>query len=119
MCRVTGHGSSGWDPLGVTPDGRGGATVALWAQGATGVELCVFDDAGAEHRVPLTERTFNVFHGHLDDLPAGTRYGFRVSGDWNPTIGHRWNPSKLLLDPYARAMTGAFRLDPAVFGQSG
>jgi glycogen operon protein len=116
VCRVTGHGSSGWDPLGVTPDGRGGATVALWAQGATGVELCVFDDAGAEHRVPLTERTFNVFHGHLDDLPAGTRYGFRVSGDWNPTIGHRWNPSKLLLDPYARAMTGAFRLDPAVFG---
>ena len=65
MWRVTGHGASGWDPLGVTPDGHGGANVAIWAQGATGVELCVFDEAGREERTPLTEKVFNVFHTHV------------------------------------------------------
>ena len=116
---MTRHGSSGWDPLGVTPDGHGGANVAIWAQGATGVDLCIFDEDGREDRFPLHERVFNVFHGHVDDLAPGTRYGFRVAGDWNPAVGHRWNPAKLLLDPYARAIEGAFRLNPAVFGHVG
>ncbi len=117
--RVTGHGSAGWDPLGVTPDRHGGANVAIWAQGASSVDLCLFDELGREERIPLTERVFNVYHRHLDDLPAGTRYGFRVHGEWNPAVGHRWNPSKLLLDPYAKAIEGTFRLNPAVYGHLG
>jgi isoamylase len=116
---VTGHSSAGWDPLGVTPDGHGGAHVALWAQGATSVDLCIFDDSGSETRIPLTERVFNVFHGHVAHLPIGTRYGFRVDGPWEPESGHRWNPHKLVLDPYARAIDGSFTLDPAVFGHDG
>ena len=113
---VTGHGSAGWDPLGAAPDGRGGANVALWAQGADSVELCVFDEQGREERIPLHERVFNVFHAHVSDMPVGTRYGFRVHGEWDPRHGHRWNANKLLLDPYAKAIDGTFRLDPAIFG---
>ena len=116
---MTGDRSTGWDPLGVTPDRHGGANVALWAQGASAVHLCLFDEMGREERIPLNERVFNVFHRRLTDLPAGTRYGFRVDGEWNPAIGRRWNPSKLLLDPYAKAIDGAFQLDPAVYGHVG
>ncbi|MCX6414606.1 MAG: glycogen debranching protein GlgX [Actinobacteria bacterium] len=111
--------SASWDPLGVTPDGRGGANVALWAEGADSVELCVFDDDGIERRIPITERVFNVFHAHVEHLPPGTRYGFRVHGPWQPEIGHRWNPAKLLIDPYARAIEGEFRLDAAIFDHVG
>jgi glycogen operon protein len=103
----------------VTPDRHGGANVAIWAQGASSVDLCLFDELGREERIPLTERVFNVFHRHLVDLPAGTRYGFRVHGEWNPAVGHRWNPGKLLLDPYAKAIDGSFRLGPAVYGHLG
>ena len=109
----------GWDPLGVTLDGQGGANVALWAEGAEAVDLCIGSEAGEEVRIRLTERLFGVFHGHVADLPPGTRYGFRVHGPWDPVAGHRWNPSKLLLDPYARAIDGHFRLDGAVFGHHG
>jgi glycogen operon protein len=116
---VTGNASTGWDPLGVTPDRHGGAHVALWAQGATAVDLCLFDEDGNEKRIPLTERMFNVFHRHVQDLPAGTRYGFRVEGPWDPVQGHRWNPNKLLLDPYAKAIDGQFELNSAVFGHNG
>jgi isoamylase len=116
VTQVTGHGSTGWDPLGAVPDGQGGANVALWAQGADAVDLCLFDEQGREERVPLRERVFNVFHTHVTDMPVGTRYGFRVHGEWDPEHGHRWNPNKLLLDPYAKAIDGSFRLDPAVFG---
>ncbi len=119
MSAVTGHGTSGWDPLGVTPDGSGGANVALWAEGAAAVELCVFDDDGREERVPLEERTFNVFHRHVPWLTPGTRYGFRVHGDWNPAVGHRWNPAKLLLDPYAYAIEGRFTNASPVYGHLG
>ena len=59
---------------------------------------------------------FNVFHTHVTDMPVGTRYGFRVHGEWDPQHGHRWNANKLLLDPYAKAIDGQFLLDPAVFG---
>ena len=113
---MTGHGSAGWDPLGSVPDGRGGANVALWAQGADAVDLCLFDESGREERIPLRERMFNVFHTHVTDMPVGTRYGFRVHGEWDPRHGHRWNANKLLLDPYAKAIDGQFRLDPAIFG---
>ncbi len=102
-----------WDPLGITPDGSGGANVALWAEGAERVEFCVLRDRGEERR-DLRERTNHVFHDHVDDLPPGTRYGFRVHGPWEPDRGLRWNPAKLLIDPYARALTGALALDPRV-----
>ncbi len=111
--------NTGWDPLGVHPDGHGGANVALWAQSATAVDLCVFPDNGPEYRIPLTSKIFNIFHTHVTDLPIGSRYGFRVEGPWDPSSGKRWNPNKLLLDPYARAIDGKFELSPAVFGHEG
>jgi isoamylase len=104
----------GWDPLGVRLQPDGTANVALWAEGADAVELCLFDEFG-EHRIPLPERLHHIFHGRVASLPTGTRYGFRVHGPWDPAHGKRWNPAKLLLDPYARAIDGDFVLDPAVF----
>lgn len=111
--------NTGWDPLGVHPDGHGGANAALWAQSASAVDLCVFPDAGGEYRIPLDQRVFHIFHAHVPDLPVGTRYGFRVQGPWNPARGQRWNPNKLLLDPYARAIDGPFILHDSVFGHVG
>jgi isoamylase len=111
-------GEGSWDPLGVTPDGAGGANVALWAQGADRVELCVFVD-GVETRIELTSRLHNIFYAHIDELPAGTLYGFRVHGPWDPETGQRWNPAKLLQDPYARAIDGQLLLNPAIFGHKG
>jgi isoamylase len=104
----------GWDPLGVHPRDDGGVDVALWAEGADAVEFCVFDEAG-EHRIELPDRLHHVFHGRVMDVPPGTRYGFRVHGAWEPQQGKRWNPAKLLLDPYARAIDGEFTLNSAVF----
>jgi glycogen operon protein len=89
---------------------------ALWAAGATGVDLCLFDEDGAEERVALTESTFHVWHGYLPGIEPGRRYGFRVHGPWEPELGHRWNAEKLLLDPYARAVDGEFRLDDSLYG---
>ncbi|MBR7826841.1 glycogen debranching protein GlgX [Actinospica sp. MGRD01-02] len=106
-----------WRPLGLSFDGQG-VNAAVWAAGATGVDLCLFDEDGAEHRVPLSESTFHVWHGYLPGVEPGMRYGFRVYGPWEPEQGHRWNPEKLLLDPYARALTGEFELDDAVYGHN-
>ena len=114
--QIDGPGS--WDPLGLTLDATG-ANVALWAPGADAVDLCLFDDDGSELRIRLPEQTFGVFHGHVSGIAPGTRYGFRVDGPWDPASGARWNHAKLLADPYARAMDGAFVLNPAVFGQLG
>ena len=108
-----------WDPLGVRPDGNGGAFAALWAPEASQVFLCIFDDDDNEHQVALTERVFNIFNAHIAHMPVGTRYGFRVHGDWNPAIGHRWNPHKLLIDPYAKAIDGQLLLSSAVNGHMG
>ncbi|MDP3972632.1 MAG: glycogen debranching enzyme, partial [Candidatus Nanopelagicales bacterium] len=107
-----------WDPLGVTPT-DGGANVALWAAGAEAVEFCHIRDDGSERRVELDERTFHVYHGFVSGVRPGDRYGFRVHGPWDPEQGLRFNGNKLLLDPYARAIDGEFRLDPAVFGHVG
>ena len=104
----------GWDPLGVYLEADGTLNVALWAEGAESVELCVFDDAG-EQRIELPERVHHIFHGRITGVSAGDRYGFRVHGPWDPQHGKRWNPAKLLIDPYARAIDGDFILDPAVF----
>ncbi len=106
------------DPLGVTVD-ESGANVAVWSGSAERVDLCLFDDRGAETRIPLDERTFHVFHAYVPGLRAGTRYGFRAHGPWDPARGVRHNPAKLLADPYAKALTGDFRLHPTVFGHTG
>ncbi|MET9106565.1 glycogen debranching protein GlgX [Streptomyces zhihengii] len=110
-------------PLGaryrVGPDGAAGTNFALWAGGAEGVELCLFDGPGpsaAETRMPLTELTHGIWHGFVPGIGPGQRYGFRVQGRWDPWTGARWNPAKLLLDPYARAVDGDFALPPQVYG---
>jgi len=101
-----------WQPLGARfrtdPEGTRGTNFALWAAGAEAVELCLFDEAGHETRHPLTEQTFQTWHGYLPGVLPGTRYGYRVHGRWDPWTGARWNPAKLLLDPYARAVDGAY-----------
>ncbi|MEY9966273.1 isoamylase [Streptacidiphilus sp. MAP12-16] len=109
-----------WQPLGarvhIGPDGRPGTNFALWAAGAEAVELCLFDQEDQETRYQLQEQTFQIWHGHLPGIVAGQRYGFRVHGRWDPWTGARWNPAKLLLDPYARALDGSFRLHDALYG---
>ncbi|MGD3105837.1 glycogen debranching protein GlgX [Streptomyces sp. YGL11-2] len=90
------------------PDGVAGTNFALWAGGAEAVELCLFDDEGQETRHPLTELTHEIWHGFLPGARPGQRYGYRVHGRWDPWTGARWNPAKLLLDPYARAVDGDF-----------
>ncbi len=107
-----------WGPLGVTLD-AGGANVALWAEGAESVDLCLFDEEGHERRVALKESTFHVFHGYVPGMRAGQRYGFRVEGPWDPWRGARWNYSKLLMDPYARAIEGEYHAHPATRGHLG
>lgn len=101
------------------PDGTAGTNFALWAGGAEAVELCLFDGPGpgaTETRAPLTELTHGIWHGFVPGVRPGQRYGFRVHGRWDPWTGARWNPAKLLLDPYARAVDGEFGLPPEVYG---
>jgi isoamylase len=100
-------------PLGATYDGVG-TNVAVVSDGAEAVEICLIDEGG-EVRVELPERTGAVWHGYLPDVEPGQRYGFRVSGPWVPDQGLRFNPAKLLLDPYARAVAGQVGWDEAVF----
>ncbi len=92
-------------PLGATYDGTG-TNFALFSEVATRVELCLFDEDGTEARIPLPERDAFVWHGYLPNVGPGQRYGFRVHGPYEPENGHRCNPSKLLLDPYAKAVDG-------------
>ena len=93
-------------PLGATWDGIG-VNFAVFSEHATGVELCLFDSpyAGRESaRIPLTERTDQIWHGYLPDVRPGQLYGYRVHGPHDAARGHRFNPKKLLLDPYAKAI---------------
>ena len=101
-------------PLGATYDGVG-TNFALFSSVAERVELCLFDDAGAEERVHLHERDAFVWHGYLPGVGPGRRYGYRVHGPYDPAAGHRCNPAKLLLDPYAKAIDGSVAWGPAVF----
>ncbi|GAB2976817.1 glycogen debranching protein GlgX [Frigoribacterium salinisoli] len=103
-------------PLGVTLLEGGGVHVAVSSETADSVDFCLFDDDGAEHRTRLTDRTGHVFHGVVEGVRAGDRYGFRVAGPWDPAAGLRHNEHKLLLDPYARAVDGRFDWGQAVFG---
>jgi len=101
-------------PLGATFDGTG-VNFALFSEVAHRVELCLFDDAGTEHRIDLPESTGFVWHGYVPGLTAGQRYGFRVHGQFDPKTGQRNQPSKLLLDPYARAVEGDVKWNEALF----
>jgi isoamylase len=104
-------------PLGATWDGLG-VNFAIFSAHATKVELCLFDQAGNREieRVTLPEYTDEVWHGYLPDARPGTVYGFRVHGPFAPEAGHRFNPNKLLLDPYAKQIVGHIAWNPALFG---
>ncbi len=105
-------------PLGAVWDGTG-TNFALWSAGAHAVDLCLFDPDGTEHRHRLEETTHQVWHGRLDGVGPGQRYGYRVHGPYDPAAGLRHNPAKLLLDPYTRAVDGDLALHPALFGYAG
>jgi glycogen operon protein len=100
-------------PLGAAANGVG-TNFSLFSEVASRVELCLFDEHGRETRIDLPERTAFCWHGYVRGVGAGQRYGFRVHGPWEPAEGHRCNPAKLLLDPYARAISGGVSWDPAV-----
>ncbi|WP_440709688.1 glycogen debranching protein GlgX [Herbiconiux sp. YIM B11900] len=101
-------------PLGATYDGSG-TNFALFSEAAHRVELCLFGDKGAETRVELTEVDAFVWHAYLPQVQPGQRYGYRVHGDYDPKSGNRANPNKLLLDPYAKATSGAIDWDQSLF----
>jgi isoamylase len=101
-------------PLGAVWDGSG-TNFALFSEVASLVELCLFDDEGAELRVALSEVDAFVWHCYLPDIGPGQRYGFRVHGPYDPRRGHRCNPAKLLLDPYGKAVDGEVTWGPAVY----
>ncbi|MCW2853515.1 MAG: glgX 2 [Nocardioides sp.] len=89
---------------------------AVHAPRAEAVWVCVFDDEGGERRHQLTEQSLGIWHGAVPGVPVGTRYGYRVDGPWEPAAGLRFNVDKLLLDPFARAVSGGLTLDPAIYG---
>jgi isoamylase len=101
-------------PLGATYDGVG-TNFALFSEVAERVELCLFDEQGAEQRVDLPEVDGFVWHGYVPNIGPGQRYGFRVHGPYDPASGLRCNPNKLLLDPYAKAVDSQFDWDEACF----
>jgi glycogen operon protein len=94
----------------------GGVNVAVFSAHATRIEVCLFDAAGRETRHGLPERTGDIWHGFLPGVGPGQLYGFRAHGPWRPEEGHRFNPAKLLLDPYARRLTAPPRIVPQMAG---
>jgi glycogen operon protein len=103
--------------LGATWDGRG-TNFALFSANAEKVELCLFDRQGRREleRIPLPQRTDDIWHGYLSEAARGQVYGYRVYGPYDPAHGHRFNPNKLLLDPYAKRIIGPFVWSDAHFG---
>ena len=113
-------------PQGATWDGEG-VNFSIFSEHASGVELCLFepdgdvdgDGKGAEQetaRIPLRDRTDLIWHCYLPDVRPGQLYGYRVHGAYAPQDGHRFNPNKLLIDPYAKSLNGPFRWDDALYG---
>src|SRR6476661_11197440 len=104
-------------PLGATWDGKG-VNFALFSAHAEKVELCLFDRSGQqeEARIVLPEYTDEVWHCYLPEARPEQLYGYRVYGPYDPAAGHRFNPNKLLLDPYARALSGTLRWNDVLFG---
>ncbi|MFO1142639.1 MAG: glycogen debranching protein GlgX [Amaricoccus sp.] len=104
-------------PLGATWDGSG-VNVAVFSAHASKIELCLFDADGRKEtdRIALPEFTHEVWHGYFPDLRPGQLYGLRAHGPYAPEAGHRFNPNKLLLDPYARALKGELRWHDSLYG---
>src|SRR5690606_6657531 len=108
--------NGGMSPEGVTPSPTphrlgvhlvdGGAVVGVYSGNATAVELCLFDVEDNETRIALHGPTAGIWHAFVPDIAEGQLYGFRADGPWKPTKGHRYNPAKLLLDPYGRGIEG-------------
>src|SRR5882672_583976 len=105
-------------PLGATWDGRG-VNFALFSEHAAKVELCLFDSSSSKQeaqRILLPEQTDQVWHGYFPDLKPGQYYGYRVDGPYEPDKGHRFNPNKLLLDPYTRAIGRPLKWNVSLYG---
>jgi isoamylase len=104
-------------PLGATWDGLG-VNFAIFSAHATKVELCLFDEAGEVEleRIELPEYTDEIWHGYLPDAHPGQIYGYRVHGPYEPSEGHRFNPNKLLIDPYAKQLIGELKWSESLFG---
>lgn len=105
-------------PLGSTWDGKG-VNFAIFADHATAVELCLFNDEDDQTEVinlSLTERTHHIWHGYLPGIRPGQLYGYRINGPFKPEEGHRFNLNKLLIDPYAKAISGVINWHDALFG---
>ena len=104
-------------PLGATITDAG-TNFAVASEVADGMLLCLFDEAGAETRIPIQDRDAGVWHVFVPGVGAGQAYGYRATGPYDPAHGIRCNPAKLLLDPYARAFTGDVTFGPEVLGFS-
>ncbi|MEO1203414.1 MAG: glycogen debranching protein GlgX [Pseudomonadota bacterium] len=106
------------DVLGASPDGDG-VNFALYSSVAERVEVCLFDEHGTQqHCADLPDCTDGVWHGYVPGLGVGQRYGYRVHGPYSPAAGQRCNPSKLLIDPYTRQLSGDFSWHESVFGDN-
>ena len=92
-------------PLGATWDAQG-TNFSLFSEHAESVELCLFSESGRETRIPVTQRQAMNWHCYLPGVGPGQRYGYRVYGPFDPEHGHRFNPAKLLIDPYAKSIEG-------------
>ncbi len=103
------------DPLGASCE-ESGTNFALFSEGARRVQLCLFDDDGSETRLDTAERDVSVWHLFVPGIGAGSRYGWRVDGPYEPQAGLRYNPNKLLIDPYALAIDGDVDWGPEVYG---
>ncbi|WP_210506176.1 glycogen debranching protein GlgX [Naasia sp. SYSU D00057] len=101
-------------PLGATFDGSG-TNFAIFSEGAERIELCLYDDEGTETRVELLDVDAYVWHAYLPQVQPGQKYGYRVHGEYDPGAGKRFNPNKVLLDPYAKATAGSFDWDQSLF----
>ena len=105
-------------PLGATWDGAG-TNFAIYSENAEAIDLCLFnslDDDSETVKISLRERTHHVWHVYLEDVGPGQLYGYRVYGPYDPENGHRFNPNKLLIDPYAKAIAGTIQWHDALFG---
>lgn len=102
-------------PLGATPDAAG-TNFAVFSANAAEIVLCLFDENGLETNIKLPERSGDIWHGHVEGVGPGQLYGYRAHGPWAPEAGHRFNANKLLMDPYARRLTGQPRWHDALMG---
>ena len=104
-------------PRGASSDDKG-TNFALFSDHATRVTVCLFsaDGSSETERIQLKECTNGIWHGYLDDVKPGQKYGYRVDGPWDPAKGQRFNANKLLLDPYARKLSGAIKWDDSLYG---